>query len=154
MEILIRKANKNDFESINDIAIQEQDLHVSFRPDLYKHSNNVITIDWFEELLCNGIILVGEKDRKIVSFAICFIKKWDDPLIISKKVMFVKTIANDKNYIGIGIGKQMMNYIKKMAIAENCSSLELQVNSKNQNAIKFYENFGMSEKSRTMELMF
>ena len=51
------------------------------------------------------------------------------------------------------IGKQMMNYIKKIANDENCDTIELQVNSKNTNAIKFYEHFGMLEKIKTMELI-
>jgi ribosomal protein S18 acetylase RimI-like enzyme len=152
MEISIRKANKKDFQSINEIAIQEQDLHVELRPDLYKHSDTVITMKWFNELLDDGAILVGEIDNKIVSYAICFIKKWNDPLIISKKVMFIKSIANDKNYIGMGIGKKMMSYIMELAKEEKCDVIELQVNSKNKNATGFYEHLGMKEKSRIMEL--
>lgn len=152
MEILIRKANIKDFEAINEIAIQEQDLHVGLRPDLYKHSDTVITTEWFNELLEEGIILVGELDNKIISYAICYIKRWNDPLIIGKTVMFVKSIANDKSYIGLGIGKQMMNYIMELAKTEKCDLIELQVNSKNKGAIGFYEHLGMQEKSRTMEL--
>ena len=152
MEILIRKANIDDFESINEIAIQEQDLHVELRPDLYRHSDTVITSEWFNELLDNGIFLVGEINKKIISYAICFIRKWNDPLIISKKTMFVKSIANDKNYIGLGIGKQMMKYIMEQAKEEKCDVIELQVNSRNKNAIGFYEHLGMKEKSKIMEL--
>jgi ribosomal protein S18 acetylase RimI-like enzyme len=66
--------------------------------------------------------------------------------------MFIKAIANDKNYIRLGIGKQMMNYIMKLSKEEKCDSIELLVNSKNKNAIGFYEHFGMKEKSRIMEL--
>lgn len=152
MEILIRKATVKDFKSINEIAIQEQDLHVDLRPDLYKHSDTVITVEWFSELLEDGIILVGEIDNNIISYAICYIKKRNDPLTISKKVMFVKSITNDKNYIGLGIGKQMMNYIMELAKEEKCDVIELQVNSRNKNAIGFYEHLGMKEKSRIMEL--
>lgn len=152
MEILIRNANISDLKSINEIARQVQDLHVNIRPDIYKKSDNVITEERFKELLADGTVLVGELDSKIVSYAVCFIKQWNNPLINSKKVMFIDTIGNDDNYIGCGIGKQMMNYIVELAKKEKCNKIELQVNAKNKNAIGFYEHMGMTEKSITMEL--
>ncbi|MDD2518993.1 MAG: GNAT family N-acetyltransferase, partial [Bacilli bacterium] len=76
----------------------------------------------------------------------------NEPLLINKKIMYIKAIANDNNYIGLGIGKQMMNYIIRVAKIENCEMIELQVDSKNKRAINFYEHLGMNEKSRVMEL--
>lgn len=47
----------------------------------------------------------------------------------------------------------MMNYIIKLAKEEKCDLIELQVDSKNKRAIDFYEHIGMTEKSKTMELI-
>ncbi|MDD2434742.1 MAG: GNAT family N-acetyltransferase [Bacilli bacterium] len=152
MDILIRKATIKDLESVNKIAVQEQTLHVELRPDLYKHSDTVMTEQWLNQLLTDGIVLVGEHEKRVIAYATCYIKTINDPLMISKKMMFIKSVASDKTYIGLGIGTQMLNYIKMLALEENCDAIELQVDSKNNRAISFYEKMGMSEKSKTMEL--
>lgn len=153
MEVLIRRATLNDFDSIHEIAIQEHEMHIQLRPDLYNHSDVVLTNKWFTELLDNDSIIVGEINKKIVSYIIFYIKKTNEPLLNNKKVIFLKAIANDKDYIGLGIGEQMMNYIIKLVKEEKCDLIELQVDSKNKRAIDFYEHSGMTEKSKTMELI-
>ncbi|MFA5604042.1 MAG: GNAT family N-acetyltransferase [Bacilli bacterium] len=152
MEILIRQATVNDFDSINEIANQEHEMHIQLRPDLYNYSDIILTNKWFSELLDNGSIIVGEFNKKVVSYGIFYIKKTNEPLLINKKVMYLKAIANEKNYIGLGIGKQMMNYIIKLAKENKCDLIELQVDSENKRAVIFYEHLGMTEKSRVMEL--
>jgi len=75
--------------------------------------------------LTDGIVLVGEIDDKIISYAVCFIKNPDNPLIAKRKVMFINAFGNDESYRNCGIGKRMMEYIfdyaKKKSIATKLS---------------------------------
>ena len=40
MNIQIRLAKKTDYESVIRIMSQVQDMHVEWRPDIYKHNEN------------------------------------------------------------------------------------------------------------------
>ena len=51
MNIQIRLAKKTDYESVIKIMSQVQDMHVEWRPDIYKHNDNVISQDVFEKIV-------------------------------------------------------------------------------------------------------
>lgn len=151
VKINIRKSELDDLEQINKIATQIHELHVNLRPDIYKPCDCLISLERYEELSKDGAIFVSEVENTIISYAICLIKIWDNPLTINKKVLLIDAIGNDSQYIKCGVGKQMMFYIFDYARREKCSKIELQVNAKNKNALDFYEHIGMKEKSRTLE---
>ncbi len=129
-----------------------QDLHVELRPDIYIFKDIVISEERYKELLTEGIIFVGENKEKIITYAVCFVKNWDNPGKTKKRVMFIDQIGNDTNFRKCGIGKTMMQYIINYAKEIDCDRIELGVSAGNKNAIAFYEHLGMKEKSRTLEL--
>ena len=48
MDIRIRNATTNDYESVIKIISQVQDMHVEWRPDIYKYNDNLIAKEEFE----------------------------------------------------------------------------------------------------------
>ena len=152
MELKIRHAKKEDLSGINEIAKQIQDLHVKLRPDIFVPNDVVISEERYKELLKDGVVLVGEHDNRIISYAVCFVRNWDSPIMAKKKVLFVDAIGNDESCRNCGIGKKMMQYIIDYAKENACDRVELQANASNTNAIGFYEHIGMKEKSRTFEI--
>ena len=50
-EVIIRKAIKLDYESVIKIMSQVQDMHVKWRPDIYKPNENLIPEDVFEKVI-------------------------------------------------------------------------------------------------------
>ena len=152
MNLNIRNALKNDLNLINEIAKQVHNLHVELRPDIYVPNDIVISEERYNELLAEGIVLVGEIDNQIVSYAVCFIRDWNNPVMARRKVMFIDAIGNDENFRNCGIGKKMMDHIINYAKEINCDRVELQVIESNKNAMGFYEHMGMKEKSRTLEM--
>ena len=52
-----------------------------------------------------------------------------------------------EKYRGKGIGTALLNYVKQIAIENDCTDMHLTVNQENINAIKTYENFGMRVKN-------
>ena len=148
----IRKAEESDLKAINAIARQVHDLHVELRPDIYVSTDEVIPAELFREILRNGLFFVGEVDEVIISYAVCVIRIWDNPVQTKQKIMFVDALGNDRKYQHCGIGTQMMDYIIDYAKKEGCSRLELQVTSANQVALEFYQKLNMRIKAQIMEL--
>jgi len=51
MDISIRKAEKNDYDSLLPLFKQIHELHVSIRPDLYKENSTPVEQELFEKQL-------------------------------------------------------------------------------------------------------
>ena len=64
MDIKIRNAITNDYGSVIKIISQVQDMHVEWRPDIYKYNDNLITKEEFEKLVENNTFFVAENENK------------------------------------------------------------------------------------------
>lgn len=138
-----------DYEAINNLAIQVHELHVTWRPDLFNSVKNVITKEELEEMIENKEIYVSIIDNKIVGYIIFGIveKKNQNPKFRYRKQLNIDAMCVDKEYRGRGIGTELLNYAKNIAIENNCTDMYLTVNEENINAIKTYERFGMKVKN-------
>ena len=148
----IRMATSDDLPAINSIAKQVHDLHVRLRPDIYLYQEEVITTEYFTQLLKEALIFIGEIDEEIVSYAVCFIRTWLNPVQVKRKVMFVDALGIENEYRRWGIGTQMMDHIMAYAKKAGCDRLELQVMEVNQEAKAFYNSLNMKIKAQIMEL--
>ena len=138
-----------DYEAINNLAIQVHELHVTWRPDLFNSVQNVITKEELEEMIENKEIYVSIIDNKIVGYIIFGIveKKNQNPKFRYRKQLNIDAMCVDKGYRGRGIGTELLNHAKNIAIENNCTDMYLTVNEENTNAIKTYERFGMKVKN-------
>ena len=151
MNLVIRKANYDDFAAINVIAKQEHELHVTMRPDLYVSVDPVIDQERYRQLLDNYQVFVAEKDGIVVSYAVCFVKEDNNPVKTKRRTFFIDAIGNEENHIGQGIGKKMMEYAEALAKEAACDCLELQVVAVNQEAVGFYDHLGFKKKYLHLE---
>ena len=154
MNIQIRSANIKDYESIINIISQVQDMHVEWRPDIYKHNKSLIPKDIFEKIVENNTFFVATNENNDVVGVLELINKHiESPAHITRDIIFIETMAVAKEYRGLGIGHKMFEFIKEMKIKNNFDGIELQVNSKNIAAIEMYKKCGFTEKTINMELL-
>lgn len=153
MNIQIRLAKKTDYESVISIMSQVQDMHVEWRPDIYKHNENLITRDVFEKILENDTFYVAESDTVVVGVLEIAYRHVESPSHVTRDFIFVDTMAIDENYRGMGIGHKMFDFIKELKQAKNLDGIELQVNARNNAAYEMYKKYGFTEKSINMELL-
>ena len=59
-ECSVRLAQPQDYEKIESIMKQVQELHIGWRPDIYKPCDVVMAYDEFVELLKEETLLVAE----------------------------------------------------------------------------------------------
>ena len=64
MDIQIRTATINDYESVIKIISQVQDMHVEWRPDIYRHNDNLIPKEIFEKIVEGDTFFIAEDDDK------------------------------------------------------------------------------------------
>ena len=153
MNIQIRLAKKTDYESVIKIMSQVQNMHVEWRPDIYKHNDNLIPEDIFEKIVENDTFYVAENEDSVVGVLEIAYRHVESPSHVTRDVIFVDSMAIDENYRGKGIGHKMFDFIKELKKAKNLDGIELQVNARNSAAYEMYKKYGFTEKSINMELL-
>ena len=148
-KIIIRKAKPNDFSGVHKLIMQVHKLHVSKRNDIYKDIDPMNFEEFKTELSnSNNIYLIAEFENEIVGICFSQIKEiLNNKIIKNRKFLHIEDICVDENYQKKGIGKKLYNQILELAKEKNIDDIELMVWGFNENAIKFYENLGMSIKN-------
>ena len=153
MNIQIRLAKKADYESVIRIMSQVQDMHVEWRPDVYKPNENLIPRDIFEKIVAGDTFYVAEADGLVVGILEVVFRHIETPSHVTRDIIFIDSMAVDEAYRGMGIGHLFFDKIKEIKAEKKLDGIELQVNAKNKAAYEMYLKCGFTEKSINMELL-
>ena len=153
MNVEIRHALETDYEAVMKIMSQVQDMHVEWRPDIYKHNENLISQDVFEKIIENDTFYVAVCEDSVVGILEITYRHIESASHVTRDVIFVDTMAIDENYRRLGIGHKMFDFLKQMKVEKNLDGIELQVNARNSVAYEMYKKCGFTEKSINMELL-
>ena len=152
MEVIVRLPRLQDYERVSKIMDQVQQLHVEWRPDVYKPASPLITMDMFEAILKDENWYVAEADGVVVGVLELMKRHVESPAQVMKDVLFISTMAVDEKYRGKGIGHLFFEKVKRIKKEKGYDTIELQVNAKNRRAYEMYRKYGFTEKSINMEL--
>ena len=152
MEVIVRLPRLQDYERVSKIMDQVQQLHVEWRPDVYKPASPLITMDMFEAILKDENWYVAEADGVVVGVLGLMKRHVESPAQVMKDVLFISTMAVDEKYRGKGIGHLFFEKVKRLKQEKGYDTIELQVNAKNRRAYEMYRKYGFTEKSINMEL--
>ena len=150
---VVRFAMAKDYVAIENIMKQVQELHIEWRPDIYKPCERVLLEEEFLVMIKENTLLVAEYGETIVGMLAFVYRQVGSDKQVSRKVLFIDAMAVDEDYRGKGIGHQLFDAVKVIAKEQNCDGIELQVNARNVRAKAMYENYGFTEKSINMELL-
>lgn len=139
---MLELATVADREAVNAIARQIQDMHVSWRPDIYEPIEEHYTQSRFEEAIRNRQLYVAKLAGEVVGFAALNQCTYDWPGVVRRKVMLVDEFGVHEFCRGHGIGKAMMEDIHALAKAFGCTDLQLRVYPQNDDAVGFYQHCG------------
>lgn len=153
MDFIVRKAALADWNDAVKIMNQVHQMHVEWRPDIYKPNDNIIPIDTFKKSVNDGTFFVAEADGIVVGIMEILFRHVENPSQVVRNVVFIDTMAVDKKYRGKGIGHLLFEKVQQIKEQEHCDSIELQVNAKNKAAYEMYSKYGFTEKSINMELL-
>lgn len=153
MSIHIRPAVAADYPAVAAIMAQVQQLHVEWRPDIYRPKDDVLPAEDFEEECARGLAFVAEYDGRVAGVLEIAYRHIETPAHVTRDVVFVDTMAVDEPFRGRGIGWAFFEYLKKLRDEKQLDGIELQVNAKNTAALRMYEKCGFTFKSINMELL-
>lgn len=151
---MIRKATSEDHAEVEAIMQQVHRLHVEWRPDVYASAEVVLPKEVFAEMLKNENALCFEEQGRVIGVALFMVREVSGGNKVPKRTLFVDTVAVLEEHRGKGVGHALFDELKSIAKERNCEGVELQVNARNQKAMKMYRDYGFNEKSINMELCF
>ncbi|AUM63736.1 N-acetyltransferase [Brevibacillus laterosporus] len=155
MDISIRNAHQDDYESLLLLFRQVHDLHVFERPDLYKENPTPVGKEFFESQLIDvkQHIFVATIGLEIIGVVVTKAEDINENSFVNaRKILFVNSLCVSETYRNKGVGKRLMQYVIDFGGSLKVDSIELGVSENNASAILFYESIGMTTKSRKMEL--
>lgn len=150
---IIRFARMGDYEAVEGIMMQVQELHIEWRSDIYKKCDVVFAYEEFLEAVGTETLLVAEMEERVVGILLFVYRHIGSDKQVKRNVLFIDAMAVDEVYRGKGIGHQLFDEVKKIAKEKNMDGIELQVNARNTQAKAMYESYGFTEKSINMELL-
>lgn len=153
MEIVIRNVKIEDYEAVIEIMNQVQQMHVEWRPDIYRPNDKLFSVDIFEKIVEEETFFVAELDKEVVGVMGIMFRHIENPSHTTRDVIFIDTMAVDKNYRGMGIAHLFFEKVKQIKKQKKYDGIELQVNAKNKEAYEMYSKYGFIERSINMELL-
>ncbi|RDY70182.1 GNAT family N-acetyltransferase [Halobacillus trueperi] len=157
MNIAIRNAERNDYESLLPLFRQVHNFHVSVRPDLYIDNSNPVEQEFFERQLDDGKqhIFVATISGNIVGVIVTKEEETMENFFVkARNVLLINSLSVDETHRKKGNGKKLTEHVFDFGRGLKVDSIELGVSEQNTSAIEFYRSIGMTTKSRKMEMIF
>lgn len=152
---MIRRANVNDINAINDMLFQVHEIHAVSRPDIFKMGakkySDLELLDIINDDSTPIYVFTDKKDRA-QGYIFCIKKEEKENASHNmRKVLYIDDLCVTKKMRGKGVGTLLYNYVKGIAKNEGFDSIELNVYAFNKNAYEFYKALNMTELKIVME---
>ena len=151
---MVRLAKETDLDRINEIRAQVSALHAAGRPDIFKPGFCRELQDWARELLRDEYsdILVAERDGVICGMAsVEYLIRPESAYCRERKTYYVTEFGVDEAYRRQGVGRELLEFMRKDAGERGFSKMELDAWTFNESALKFYESVGFQTFRQFME---
>ena len=148
---MIRNATHDDIPAISKLYREQFREMSKLIPDFIKEGDQ--SIEFLEKTISNddSDILVYESDGTVVGFILLQAKERPDfDFMLPGKYCYIMDIIITENQRKKGFGTALMNSAKDWAKEQNCSFINLDVLTKNTNAISLYEKLGFIPKAQEM----
>ena len=153
MKIHIRNAELDEYQTVETIMKQVQQMHIDWRPDIYKYSETVLPLEIYKQAVKERTFFAAEYDRNVAGILFIRYRHIENPNQVTRNIIFVDSMAVDEKYRGKGIGHAFFDFLKNLKNEKGYDGIELQVNAKNKAAYKIYSDYGFTNKSINMELL-
>lgn len=140
----IREMRRRDYPAVERLSMQLHKVHREGRPELFTDVEYRYSPEFFESLLSNQeiISILAEADHRVVG--VCFASLLSTSGMVRMRTAYIDEIVVDERCRRRGIGKALFLEAEKRARKLGAESVDLMVWSFNEDAIKFYEFYGMT----------
>jgi GNAT superfamily N-acetyltransferase len=148
---MLELATASDRDAVNSLARQVHELHVSWRPDIFRMPQELYPEERYQDCIRQRQLYVAKLNGIAVGFVLLKIKEYDAPGVVRRTVMLVDEICVEKALRGHGIGTRMMEEVHALARAFGCTDMQLGVYPQNDDAVGFYQKCGFTIRSIDMQ---
>ena len=113
---MIELATKHDRFDINRLARQVHEMHVQWRPDLFTMPEELFPEEYYSELLKSRELYVAKLNGTVAGFCRLKMRKSADIGRVPRKIMEVHQLCVDEALRNHGIGTQMMEEVRVLAL--------------------------------------
>ena len=156
MDINIREAVINDYESLCEVYAELDEHHRLSHPELFiKPDDYARAKEYISEAIndSNKALFVAVVNSKVVAFAESYIQKSSNfPVIKKREWVQLDNIAVKREYQNYHIGSLLLKRVVEWAKSKQINRIELKVYSFNNGAIEFYSGKGFKDLNKTMYL--
>ena len=153
MDINIRNAKPDEYKAVEKIMKQVQQMHINWRPDIYKYNETVLPLEIYEQAVKDKTFFVAEYEEHVAGILFIMYRHIENPIQMTRNIIYIDSIAVDEKYRGKGIGHAFFDFLKDLKNQKGYDGIELHVNAKNEAAYKMYTDYGFTNKSINMELL-
>ena len=155
--ITVRRATEKDIPRIMELLSQVLEVHAKIRPDIFIPGTTKYSEAEMAEMLKNEqspvYAAVTEGDR-MMGYAFCQIRKQPfSSTMVPFTSFFIDDLCVDEAYRGAGVGRMLVEHVKKEAAERGCYEITLNVWEGNDSARRFYESMGFGIKETQMEMI-
>ena len=132
--IMVREAVKEDLDELLNLYLFLHEKNIPKKSEYLENTWKTIIED------INHHIVVKEINGKIVSSCVCVIV----PNLTrnTRPYALIENVVTNEEYRGKGYATECLNYVKEIAIKNNCYKMMLLTGTKNENTLAFYKSAG------------
>jgi GNAT superfamily N-acetyltransferase len=152
--ITIRKAIKEDFETLEKLYTELEEDAVFYQPEHFVLSEKGARSLQLEGILSseNQVMFVAENDGAVIGFAhVMFARAKAVSCLKPQSNIYLQDLVVTKSYRNNGIGTLLLNAAKQYGREKKADFFRTQVFPMNKAGLRFYERNGFSVKMITIE---
>ena len=154
MSISVRRARQGDIPALLALLVQVNMVHHDGRPDLFKAGTKKYTDEELLAIIADDTrpIFVAEEEGEVSGYAFCIFQQYiDNNILTDVKTLYIDDLCVDETKRGMHIGSALYRHVVEYARESGCYNVTLNVWACNENAMKFYQNMGLTPQKIGME---
>ena len=153
----IRKAEERDIPRMGDLLLQVCRVHREGRPDLFRAGGRKYDDEELRQLLSDPerpILVALDADDVVQGYAFCIYQRHQgEGSFNDMTTLYLDDLCVDENCRGQHVGQELYNAVLELARSTGCYNVTLNVWSKNESAMRFYEKCGLQPQKVGMEVI-
>ena len=153
----IRKAEERDIPRMGDLLLQVCRVHHEGRPDLFRAGGRKYNDEELRKLLRDPerpILVALDDDDVVQGYAFCIYQRHQgEGSFKDMTTLYLDDLCVDENCRGQHVGRELYNAVLELARSTGCYNVTLNVWSKNESAMRFYEKCGLQPQKVGMEVI-
>lgn len=153
----IRRAEKQDINSINRLLLQVGMVHHKGRPDLFKGNSRKYTDEQLLEIIeddSRPVFVAADEKDSVIGYAFCVFQQYlNNNILTDIRTLYIDDLCVDESIRGRHVGRRIYDEVIRFAKESGCYNVTLNVWSCNEPAMKFYQKCGLRPQKTGLELI-